>query len=106
MPYAPRQLIAPEIALHHQNVIIYHTYRNDDLESGAWTYRFTTHPDDLDVTHHFDVRELSVWKADPFVALTARAAQKSWAADEDQHIRKLLIQAIESGEIISVASAP
>jgi len=106
MPYTPRQLIAPEIVLHHLDVTIYHTYRNDELESGALTYSFTTHPDDLDVTHHFDVRELAVWKADPFVVPTTREKRKSWTTDEDQHIRKILVQGIESGEIIPTTSAP
>jgi hypothetical protein len=58
------QWVAPEVRLEHQDIYVYFTYKNDDIEtSGPYTYQFTLNeyfveggPDS------FDVRDLPAWK--------------------------------------------
>lgn len=99
MPYAPRQIVPPAVALVYRGLTIYHTYRDDELEAGALTYQFTTNLNDMDINLQFDVRELPEWIADPFQIPTTPLAQKTWSQDEDRHILKVLRSAIDDGSI-------
>jgi hypothetical protein len=101
MPYAPRKIVKPEIFLRHNGRIIYHTYRNDEMEEGPLTFSFTTSTDDFDFEWRFDVRELPSWLADPFPSspLDYIGPSDSFIDEEHRHIRKIIKRAIDTGEI-------
>jgi hypothetical protein len=86
MPYLNPETIAPEIALEHGGVTVFHTYRDGVLEEGRMTCWFTLNPDDLEELDHFDVRELRAW-----VDISP--------GDEDTRILAALRHAIDNGEI-------
>jgi hypothetical protein len=106
MPFAPRQILPPEVALTHQGITVFHTYRNDEIESGKLTYQFTVIPDDMVMEGRFDVRELPEWLQDPFLIPVTAQAKKTWSEDEDQHIRLILSRAIESGSLAPPSAHP
>jgi hypothetical protein len=63
--------IDPEVLLEHQNVRVFHTYKDDDYDQGAKRYWFTLNPqcgvadslcEDQPCRHVFDVQELSTWR--------------------------------------------
>lgn len=106
MPYAPRKFIKPEVFLRHRGRIIYHAYRNDEMEGGRLAYSFTAAPDDLDFDWRFDIRELAVWRDDPFPATPqGYPSPDTFWDDESRHIRKLVKRAIDAGEINFCESA-
>lgn len=98
--------IEPEVFLRHRGVIVYHTYKDDDVSRGRLDYHFTLHvrcgsggvcacPDNPDVpaprehecVMFFDARDLPAWvdPGDAPPAFERRAA------------RRAIIAAIEAG---------
>ena len=58
MPYKT-QWVMPSVFMTRKKIKVYHTYKNDEVEQGENTYRFTLDPMDPD---GFDVRNLSGMK--------------------------------------------
>ena len=56
MPYQ-QTWIAADMFMRHNDVGVYHTYKNDEIENGASTYWFVTDPY-ATIDDAFDVREL------------------------------------------------
>ena len=56
MPYQQTE-VAADMFMRHNEVGIYHTYKNDDIESGARSYWFVTDPYQGE-EEAFDVRDL------------------------------------------------
>jgi hypothetical protein len=56
MPYK-QTWIAADMFMRHNDVGVYHTYKNDEIENGANTYWFVTDPY-ATIDDAFDVREL------------------------------------------------
>ena len=101
MPFAPRRLIKPKKFLQHKGRAIYHTYRDDEVEGGTLTYTYTTSLDDMDIAWQFDVRELPVWSRSPFPStpLDYRGPKGTFTTEKLRHIRAIIKQAIDAGEI-------
>lgn len=101
MPFTPPRLIKPKKFLQHKGRSIYHTYRDDELEGGTLTFTYTTSLDDTDIDWQFDVRELPAWARSPFPSspLDYKGPKGTFTSEELRHIRKVIKQAIDSGEI-------
>jgi len=96
MPYSPGKLVRPELALQYRGVRIYHTYRNDEMDSGRMAYWFTTNPNEDEPLQRFDVRELKSWETVPSLS----SVGTPWSSDdEDAHILQVLRRVIDSGEL-------
>jgi hypothetical protein len=75
----------PDVALVHNGVTVYHTYKNDDVAQGTSEYRFTTDASSDD--HHFDIRSLDVPSKDAHKAhppYLSNSDSRFAAASEDQ----------------------
>ncbi|MDE2104551.1 MAG: hypothetical protein KGL39_45370 [Patescibacteria group bacterium] len=109
MPYETRW-VAPKRALKHQNVSLYHVYKNDNVEEMILGEFYTTNPNGDD--NQFDVRKLSTWTEPPHPPFTNTAKnvrdlarlELAWkkyhaAGTEQKHIFKVLRRAIEKGEL-------
>ena len=79
--------VEPELFLFHNDIAVYHMYKNDDVNNGPYSYWFTT--DDQDGSTEFDVRDLPGWDKD-----------KSTLANR----REVLAAAIDAGIIIKFIS--
>lgn len=89
---------APKRLLRYRGVTIYHTYQDDELNSGENTYYFTT-------TKHgneemsFDVRTLKTWAEPPHPPylsdVKGRAKTKANAAWKKYHDDQVLLNAIK-----------
>lgn len=70
MPYKS-VWVKPAVFLRHKGVIIYRTYRYDDVDAGTSEYTFTTNPEYTDYKEYyegtgvFDARELSTFHEPP-----------------------------------------
>lgn len=84
--------VEPELFLVHNDVAVYSTYHDDDIDQGASLYVFTTNPDSDD--EHFDVRELNVPAKDLltahplFLAADCNPAYASASAEQKVALRK------------------
>ncbi len=84
MPYVSTYT-EPDIFLTHNDVNIYHIYKDDDLDEGIRTYWYGYDEDcDDSGTSSFDIRELS-----------------NYDKDEDPDHKDILIEAIELGLLTS-----
>jgi hypothetical protein len=92
MPYN-RGWVDPEVVLTHEGVVVYNTYRNDDMSQGIREYWFTTDPllGELD-EGIFDVRMLGSWSM-------------ATGGTQSDRITRTLLEAISRGEIGSVSGA-
>ncbi|MDK9702469.1 MAG: hypothetical protein OEL20_04965 [Sulfuritalea sp.] len=114
--------VDPEVCLQHNDVTIYHTYRDDDMDQGRCRSYYTA--DGASDDNAFDIRDLDVPSkallaghppflsdSDPIYQGATPRQRKAFAADwtkwqedgggEDQAIRAVLKDAIEAGLIIS-----
>ena len=109
MPFVTKVRFVPaKMFVKHKNVKVYHVY-NDDVYDDPMTHYFTLHPpldEDQDVSQTFDVRQLSTWTdAHPPFLNTNKTpenelAWKKWhAVGESDHIKNVIRQAIDKGEL-------
>ena len=80
----PLDWVEPEVAVRHNGKVIYHTYKNDMMQSGSSECWFTADPSrtDREDAEAFDYRELKAYEASP--------------SDDYRDVLKL---ALETGEI-------
>jgi hypothetical protein len=58
MPYVT-EWVENELFIEHQDIRIYHVYKDDDLSAGARTYLFTTDPNGFEGGEaSFDIRDI------------------------------------------------
>lgn len=108
MPFVTKQESA-DLFMSYNGVDIYYTYKDDDKDQGANDFHFVLN-EDLDLEKAFDIRELSVWREDekqpPFLVGKNKtvANKKAWEEywenkGRENHIKTILIKAIDSGEL-------
>lgn len=94
MPYEYKW-IEPEVAVHHRDITVFHTYRDNEADQ-RMSFWFVIDTDDLceieDSSNYFDVRTLPEWTPAPSYAET------------DEHILSVLRQAIENGTLPPVTA--
>jgi|GEM_PF-3051672 len=89
MPYQ-YQWVEPEIALVHNDVTIYHIYKNDYMEEGYRTFWFGYHVKCSDNgDYSFDVRDLPQWNNEIFLNVSYE--------EQDEYILQVIQQAIDEG---------
>lgn len=107
----------------HNNVTVYRTYVDDDVDQGVHSYSFTLNPNTDDEA--FDIRVVSPSVLDghpPYLCADANPEfatatqdqintwRQQWAAwhngNEDQAIRKALIDAIDRGVLKNLHDGP
>lgn len=111
MPYRSKY-VKPEKFMKYKGIIIYHIYKNDDMESMMRTYSFTTDPirgSDNGGDDTFDVRKLSTWKEPNhplFLCGQDDTSENRKAWDEwnkeggtEKAIKQIIKEAIDKGEI-------
>ena len=108
--------IDPELFLEHQEVRVFHTYKDDDFDQGAQRYDFTVNPQcgeadslchDQPCQHVFNVRELSTWqpsKQPPYCTGVHDTPENHAAWDryweqEQAGMKTAIIAAIDRGEL-------
>lgn len=117
MPYF-HEWVEPTIFIEHNNIKIYHTYRNDDIEQGTANYYYTTNKYNTDYKNPcsdeaiFDVHDLPNWIEPPHPPyihsnLKEKRSQElelEWKVYHNEgilmkHNRKIVKEAIEAGHI-------
>lgn len=89
MPYKSIFILA-DVLLDHNEAIIYHAYNQDDYEEPLHYWYSTASRCTNYASVCFDVRRLSKWNNADNVADYSR---------EEDHIKKTIIAALESGEL-------
>jgi len=122
MPYQTRW-VEPDRFLEHHGVIVFHTYKDDDVDQGTKRFHFTVNTactlyDDLcdaqECHHVFDVHDLSTWREPvrPPYCLGSHDTSENHAAwdrhweAEQEAIRSAIIAAIERGELTASGHQP
>ena len=122
MPYQTTW-VEPERFLEHRGVVVFHTYKNDDLDEGTRRFEFTVNTecsgcdarcDEAQCRHVFDVQDLSTWQepAHPPYCTGEHDTPENHAAwdrhwqVEEEAIRAAIIAAIEQGELTSQGVHP
>jgi len=122
MPYSS-EYVTPEVFVKHRGVVVYHTYKNDDLQAGARTYGYTVNDEcgeDSDCgecddkPHTFDVRDMPCYKEivdavrPEYINSTKdkgavlKRKEKAWSVyhrKEDDLMKRVVKHAIESGVV-------
>lgn len=115
MPYQTLW-VEPERFLEHRGVVVFHTYKHDDLDEGARRFEFTVNTecsgcdsrcDEAECRHVFDVTTLSTWRAPAHPPYCTgandtpenRAAWERFDQIEAEAIRAAVLTAIEQGEL-------
>lgn len=92
MPYT-MQWTPPAVRVEHNDIYVYCTYKNDDIETcGPYTYHFTLNENYVEFDpDSFDVRELPLWRT------LVEGAPPMMTTEEI--ITLCLKQSIESGDL-------
>lgn len=113
MPYT-ENWVDPEIFLVHNDITVYHCYKDDEMHHGPLKYTFTTKIDSRidnseDNPYVFDVKNLPNWSPcghPPFLrgkgnTFRNKNAWNKWHSEgvEDKHIKRFICNAIDSGHI-------
>lgn len=120
MPYK-NVWVKPDVFMRYKGVVIYYTYRHDDVNDSIGEYHFTTDEMDTDYKEDddgsgalFDVRDLETWQEPPhpeFIdlkmsPLKKERLEKEWCAYHDSdilihYIKKAIRNAIKHGHCAS-----
>lgn len=84
--------VKPGTFLRRGGVVVYYTYKDDDVDQGEETFYFTTNPDgsyDGETDQfYFDARELPTWKAPehpPFLSAPGGSSPEEYDAYKAKH---------------------
>jgi hypothetical protein len=90
MPYQT-EWVDPDLAVEHEGLKVYHTYRNNDVDQGCRTYWYTTDPklgENDDSPYVFDIRDIY-----------AEATEHPIDNDLVESLRALLHRAVDEGRL-------
>lgn len=118
MPYST-EWVDPGVFFKHQGATIYCTYKNDDIQQGANTYRFSLNElcgeqsctcDNGECRYVFDVRTLPTWTEPPHPAFLTRdhdtpENKKAWQKYheeqvEEKHIQNVIRESLDRGLLV------
>lgn len=78
--------VQAEVFMQHNDVTVYHAYKDDDMNNGRLQYGFTVSYTD-DEAGHFDVRELET-PSRPLLGQTPTTMSADMAAEQRQQLAK------------------
>jgi hypothetical protein len=106
MPFKPNEWISNALFLSHNGVNIYHVYEDSNINEGAFTFHYTNYINDGMAEGYaelsFDVRELKAWVEPPAFS-GGDMLRSALGFINPDHIKMVLITAIEAGEITAYA---
>lgn len=117
MPYKD-VWVKPDVFMRYRGVIIYHTYRYNNVNDMVSEYHFTTNEEDTDYKEEgegfvFDVRELETWTEPPHPPFTSgkmtegekQYRETLWNVYREnrvgeKHVKKAIREAIKKGFLV------